>query len=48
MMMHALTGVNVLLKMFDTTKEIIGNCPKVNRLDFFLFLDVQVSCNLCN
>jgi hypothetical protein len=31
-MMHALTGVNALLKMFYTTKEIIGNCPKINRL----------------
>jgi PAS domain-containing protein len=31
-MMHALTGVNALLKMFYTTKEIIGNCPKMNRL----------------
>jgi hypothetical protein len=30
-MMHALTGVNALLKMFYTTKEIIGNCPKMNR-----------------
>jgi hypothetical protein len=32
MMMYALTGVNALLKMFYTTKEIIGNCPKMNRL----------------
>jgi hypothetical protein len=31
-MMHALTGVNALLKMFYTTKEITGNCPKMNRL----------------
>jgi hypothetical protein len=31
-MMHTLTGVNALLKMFYTTKEIIGNCPKMNRL----------------
>jgi hypothetical protein len=31
-MMHALTGVNALLKMFYTTKEIIGNFPKMNRL----------------
>jgi hypothetical protein len=30
-MMHALTEVNALLKMFYTTKEIIGNCPKMNR-----------------
>jgi hypothetical protein len=30
--MHALTGVNALLKMFYTTKEIIENCPKMNRL----------------
>jgi 16S rRNA (guanine(966)-N(2))-methyltransferase RsmD len=36
-MMHALTGVNALLKMFYTTKEIIGNCPKMNRLGFALF-----------
>jgi hypothetical protein len=29
-MMHdVLTGVNALLKMFYTTKEIIGNCPKM-------------------
>jgi hypothetical protein len=34
--MHALTGVNALLKMFYTTKEIIGNCPKMNRLKMFL------------
>ncbi len=34
MMMHALTGVNALLKMFYTTKEIIGNCQKMNRLQF--------------
>jgi hypothetical protein len=34
-MMHALTGVNALLKMFYTTKEIIGNCPKMNRLEDF-------------
>jgi hypothetical protein len=33
-MIHALTGVNALLKMFYTTKEIIGNCPKMNRLQF--------------
>jgi hypothetical protein len=32
-MMHALTGVNALLKMFYTTKEIIGNYPKMNRLE---------------
>jgi hypothetical protein len=31
-MMHALTEINALLKMFYTTKEIIGNCPKMNRL----------------
>jgi hypothetical protein len=32
-MMHALTGVNALLKTFYTTKEIIENCPKINRLE---------------
>jgi hypothetical protein len=37
-MMHALTGVNALLKMFYTTKGIIGNCPKMNRLDFSITL----------
>jgi hypothetical protein len=40
-MMHALTGVNALLKMFYTTKEIIGNCPKINRLDFSLIATID-------
>jgi hypothetical protein len=37
-MMHVLTGVNALLKMFYTTKEIIGNCPKMNRLKTLIYL----------
>jgi hypothetical protein len=35
-----LTGVNALLKMFYTTKEIIGNCPKMNRLINVFLSDV--------
>jgi hypothetical protein len=42
-MMHALTGVNALLKMFYTTKEIIKNCPKMNRPKKSLFF----LCGLC-
>jgi hypothetical protein len=40
-MMHALEGVNALLKMFYTTKEIIGNCPKMNRLCFSSVVGMQ-------